>query len=545
MSDQPTDVDYVIVGAGSAGCVLANRLSENGRHSVLLLEAGGSDRSPWIQVPIGYGKTFTDARFNWKYFADPDPGLGGRTAYWPRGKVLGGSSSINAMLYLRGHPRDFEDWASEGNHGWGYRNVLPYFIKSEDHVWGASEFHGAGGPMRVSEFAQQVHPTCELFLQACDRLGVPRTADFNAAHFEGSGTWQMTIRDGWRESTASAFLRPAMRRRNLSVLTQALVTRISIEGSRATGVDYRRGGHAHTVRARREVILSAGAINSPQLLQLSGVGDEALLRSLGLQVRLHAPRVGQGMQDHVGISYVYRSRVPTLNDEIYPLRGKIRAALQYALRRAGIFAMSVNHAGAFVRTRPELTRPNMQVYFNPLSYTAATGLERKLMQPDPFSGCLLGFNSCRPTSRGSITIRSSDPTAAPGIQPNSLSTDLDIEEAYEGAALMRRIASTSPLAAIMESETKPGATVQTRDELIEDFRQRSGSVYHPCGTCGMGPDPRNAVVDPELRVHGLAQLRVVDASIFPSVTSGNINAPVIMVAEKAADLIKAAALKTG
>jgi choline dehydrogenase len=544
MADHPSDVDFIIVGAGSAGCVLANRLSEDGRCSVLLVEAGGSDRSPWIRVPIGYGKTFTDARFNWKYFAESDPGLGGRKVFWPRGRVLGGSSSINAMLYVRGHPGDFDDWAALGNRGWAYRDVLPYFIKSEDHVWGASEFHGAGGPMRVSEFVSAVHPTCELFLQACDRLGIARNPDFNAAQMEGAGTWQMTVRDGWRESTASAFLRPAMRRRNLTVLTRALVTRISFEGQLATGIEYLRSGRTHAVRARREVILSAGAVNSPQLLQLSGVGDEALLRSLGIAVQLHAPMVGQGMQDHLGISYLYKSLVPTLNDQIYPLTGKIKAALQYALRRDGIFAMSVNHAGAFVRTRPELTRPNLQVYFNPLSYTAATGLERKLMQPDPFAGYLLGYNSCRPTSRGSITIRSSDPMAAPAIQPNSLSTERDIEDAFEGAALMRRMAGTAPLAGIMKSEMHPGADMQSRDELIEDFRRRSGSVYHPCSTCSMGVDPHNSVVDPQLRVHGLARLRVVDASIFPTVTSGNINAPVIMVAEKAADAIKAATVRT-
>jgi choline dehydrogenase len=327
-----------------------------------------------------------------------------------------------------------------------------------------------------------------------------------------------------------------MRRPNLSVITRALVTRVGFAGARTSGVEYSRGGKTYVVRARREVVLSAGAINTPQLLQLSGIGDPVLLRAHGIQVQHSAPAVGQGLQDHLGISYLYKSRVPTLNNEIYPLSGKIRAALQYAFGRRGIFAMSVNHAGAFVRTRPGLTRPNMQVYFNPLSYTAATGLERRLMQPDPFPGYLLGFNSCRPTSRGSISIVSREPAVAPAIQPNSLSTAFDIQEAFEGAQLMRRIAGAAPLAEIMESELHPGAQVQTRDELIDDFRRRSGSVYHPCGTCAMGPDPRTAVVDGTLRVHGVAGLRVVDASIFPTVTSGNINAAVIMVAEKAADL---------
>jgi choline dehydrogenase len=533
-----TEFDYIVVGAGSAGCVLANRLTESGRHTVLLLEAGGSDRSPWIQVPIGYGKTFTDPRFNWKYFTEPDPGLGNRKTYWPRGKVLGGSSSINAMLYVRGHACDFDDWAAAGNPGWAFRDVLPYFRKSEDHVWGASDYHGSGGPMRVSEFTTAVHSICQRFLAGCELLGIPANPDFNAVQMEGAGTWQMTIRDGWRESASNAFLRPAMRRPNLSVITRALVTRVSFAGTRASGIEYSRGGKMYSVSARREVVLSAGAVNTPQLLQLSGVGDAALLRKLGIAVQLHAPTVGQGLQDHLGISYLYKSRVPTLNDEIYPLSGKIKSALQYAFGRRGIFAMSVNHAGAFVRTRPGLTRPNMQVYFNPLSYTAATGLERKLMQPDPFPGYLLGFNSCRPTSRGSISIASPDPAVAPAIQPNSLSTELDIEDAFEGAQLMRRIANTAPLAEIMASELHPGAQVQTRDELIDDFRTRAGSVYHPCGSCAMGPDPRSAVVDPALRVHGIAGLRVVDASIFPAVTSGNINAAVIMVAEKAADLIK-------
>ena len=537
MSDRPVEFDYVVVGAGSAGCVLANRLTKSGRHSVLLLEAGGSDRSPWVQVPIGYGKTFTDPRFNWKYFTEPDPGLLSRKTYWPRGKVLGGSSSINAMLYVRGHPGDFDDWAAAGNPGWAYRDVLPYFRKSEDHVWGASDYHGSGGPMRVSEFTTAVHPICQRFLASCEALGIPANPDFNAAQMEGAGTWQMTTRDGWRESASNAFLRPAMRRSNLNVITRALVTRVSFTGTRAIGIEYSRGGKLHTVQARRDVILSAGAVNTPQLLQLSGVGDATLLRRFGIAVQLDAPAVGQRMQDHLGISYHYKSRVPTLNNEIYPLSGKIKSALQYAFGRHGIFAMSVNHAGAFVRTRPGLTRPNMQVYFNPLSYTAATGLERKLLQPDPFPGYLLGFNSCRPTSRGSVRIVSRDPAVAPAIQPNSLSTELDVEDAFEGAQLMRRIASAAPLAEIMESELHPGAQVQTRDELIDDFRKRSGSVYHPCGSCAMGPDPRSAVVDGALRVHGTAGLRVVDASIFPTVTSGNINAAVIMMAEKAADLI--------
>jgi choline dehydrogenase len=531
------EFDFIIAGAGSAGCVLANRLSADGRASVLLLEAGGSDRSPWIRVPIGYGKTFTDARYNWKYYAEPDPGLGGRRVYWPRGKVLGGSSSINAMVYVRGHRGDFDDWAAAGNPGWSYADVLPYFRKSEDHVWGASEYHGAGGPMHVSEFQSAVHPLCTRFVAACAAVGIPATADFNGATMEGAGTWHMTIRKGLRVSAASAFLRPAMRRANLQVLTNARVTRINFDARRASGLDYTQGNRLFCARARREVIVCAGAVNSPQLLQLSGIGDASLLQALGIPVLVDAPAVGQGLQDHLAVSYYFRSRVPTLNDELYPLSGKIRAALRYALGRRGVLGMSVNQAGAFARSRPELTRPNLHIYFNPLSYATATGRETRLLQPDPYSAFLMSFNTCRPRSRGSITIATSDPYAAPVIRPNVLSSAQDIADVYEGAQLLRRIAAAAPLAGIIETELQPGAARQTPAELLEDFRQRAGTVYHACGTCGMGPEPRQAVVNHRLQVHGVEALRVVDASVFPAVTSGNTHAPTVMVAEKAAALI--------
>lgn len=532
------DFDYIIAGAGSAGCVLANRLTANGRCSVLLLEAGGSDRSPWIRVPIGYGRTFTDPRFNWKYFAEPDPGLAHRRGYWPRGKVLGGSSSINAMVYVRGHRGDFDDWSAAGNPGWSYADVLPFFRKSEDHVWGASEYHGAGGPMRVSEISAAAHPLCQRFIAGCQEAGIPVTADFNGAVMDGAGTWHMTIRDGRRESAASAFLRPAMRRPNLSIETRAQVTRVNFSARRASGVEYLQGGERRSAHARREVILCAGAVNSPQLLQLSGIGDEALLRDLGVAVLLHAPAVGQGLQDHLAVNFYYRSRVPTLNDELYPLSGKIRAALRYLLGRRGPLGMSVNQAGAFARSRPGLARPNMHVYFNPLSYGTVTGTERRLLQPDPFPGFLMSFNTCRPTSRGSISIVSPDSLVAPAIRPNALSSAADVADVFEGAQLLRRIASAPPLAQIIESELQPGAALRTEAELLEDFRQRAGSVFHACGTCAMGPDPRRAVVDHQLRVHGIEALRVVDASVFPTLTSGNTNAPTLMVAEKAAELIQ-------
>lgn len=531
------EFDFIIAGAGSAGCVLANRLSADGRFSVLLLEAGGSDRSPWIQVPLGYGKTFTDPRFNWKYYAEPDAGLANRRIYWPRGKVLGGSSSINAMVYVRGHRNDFDAWAAAGNPGWSYADVLPYFIKSEDHVWGASAYHGAGGPMQVSEFSAAVHPLCTQFIAACSAVDIPATADFNGESLEGAGTWHMTIHKGRRVSAASAFLRPAMRRANLCVMTGARVLRLTFSGRRANGLDYALGNERLGVRARREVIVCAGAVNSPQLLQLSGIGDATLLRQLGLPLLVDAPAVGQGLQDHVAVSYYFRSRVPTLNNELYPLRGRIRAALRYALGRRGLLGMSVNQAGAFARSRPDLARPNLQLYFNPLSYASATGRETGLLRPDPYPAFLMSFNTCQPVSRGSIMIASPDPYAAPLIRPNLLSSAQDIADVYEGAQLLRRIAAARPLAAVIESELLPGAARQSPAELLEDFRQRAGTVYHACGTCAMGPEPRNAVVNHRLQVHGVEALRVVDASVFPAVTSGNTNAPTIMVAEKAAELI--------
>ena len=532
--------DFVIVGAGSAGCVLAARLSESGRHSVLLLEAGGNDRSPWLQVPIGYGRTFQDSRFNWMYETEPDAALGGRAAFCPRGKVLGGSGAINAMVYVRGQREDFDDWAAAGNPGWAYRDVLPYFRKSEDYEGGASAYHGAGGPMHVRNIDADAHPLCRAFIASCGSLGIPHNADFNGAQGEGAGLWQLTIRHGLRVSTASAFLRPARGRPNLEVLTRAHVTRVLFEDGAATGVCYRRGGVLVTATARREVILAAGAINSPQLLQLSGIGDAALLRPLGIPVVRALPAVGQGLQDHLAASYYYRSRVPTLNDELRPLAGKLRAALRYAFGRRGPLALSVNQAGAFLRSRPTLARANLHIYFNPLSYTAApAGRRRPMTSPDPYPAFLMSFNSCRPTSRGSVTIRSPDPFVAPAIRTHYLSTPEDVADVYEGARVLRRIASALPLAAVIESEFIPGPAVSGDALVLADFRARAASVYHASCTCRMGPDPTTAVVDARLRVHGVGRLRIADASVFPQLTSGNTNAPTVMVAEKAADLIMA------
>ena len=533
-----TEYDYIVVGAGSAGCVLANRLTAGGEHRVLLLEAGGSDRSPWIQVPIGYGRTFNDPRFNWMYQAQPDPALDNRSAHWPRGKVLGGSSSINAMVYVRGQPADFDDWRAAGNPGWSWSELLPYFKKLEDHAWGASEFHGAGGPLHVSDVSASVHPLCATFLQACVDVGIEHTRDFNGAQPEGAGLWQVTIKDGVRVSSANAYLRPIWRRANLDVRLRAHVTRVLFSGSRAVGVEYLRGGTQQEARARLEVVLAAGAINSPQLLELSGVGDAQLLRQLHIPLIADSPAVGRGLQDHLAVSYFYRSRVPTLNDQLAPFLGKVKAALRYALGRRGPLAMSVNQAGAFLRSRAQLTRPNLHIYFNPASYSTTTiGPKRRLLNPDPYPGFLMSFNTCRPTSRGTVHIRSSDPLASPVIVPNSLATEADVQDVFEGARVLRRIAGARPLAEVIETEREPGAQVQSDAEVLADFRRRAGSVFHACGTCAMGADPRTSAVDQRLRVRGASGLRVVDAAIFPNISSGNINAPTLMVAERAADLI--------
>lgn len=534
-----TDFDYIIVGAGSAGCVLAHRLTENGRYKVLLLEAGGSDLRFWLQVPIGYGKSFHDGRVNWMYRTEPEASLAGRQSYWPRGKVLGGSSSTNAMVFIRGQHEDFEHWKALGNPGWGWSDVLPYFRKMEKSARGPNEWRGRDGPLSVTDVSKDLHPLCQTFLRAGAELGLPRNADFNGATQEGVGLYEITTRDGRRMSTARAYLHPAMKRANLRVETRAQVTRIVFDGTRAAGVTYVQGGVTRTARAAREIILSSGAINSPLLLQHSGVGPAPHLQALGLPVVLDSPAVGRHLQDHLCIDYLYRSLVPTLNQQLRPWHGKLWAGLRYIVSRSGPLALSVNQGGGFIRSRPGLDRPNMQLYFSPVSYTRAPVGKRPLMSPDPFPGFLLSAQPCRPTSRGTVQIRSADPFDAPVIVPNSLATDDDVDELLEGALFLRRLAAAPSLAAVIEEELKPGRAVQSRDQLLEDIRQRASTVFHPVSTCRMGPDPREAVVDHNLKVHGIGSLRVIDASVFPELTSGNTNAPAIMVAEKGADLVLA------
>lgn len=533
------ETDIIIVGAGSAGCVLADRLTADGRHKVTLVEAGASDRRLFVQMPLGYGKLYYDPAVNWLFRTEPDPGLLGARDHWPRGRVLGGSSSINAMVWCRGHPEDYEDWRRAGNPGWGWDDVLPAFKAIEDNEAGANGLRGTGGPLFISANKRDLHPLIRPYLDACAMEGLPFTPDFNGDRQEGAGTYQVTIKGGRRNSAARAFLRPAMRRANLRVVTRAQVTRVMIEGGRATGIEYRQGGTPIRLSART-VILAAGAIGSPHLLHLSGIGPGEQLQAQGIPVLKDNPNVGDHLLDHQGVNYTYRMKVPTLNDLLRPWWGKILCGMNYVLRGRGPLAMSVNQGGGFFRTRPDLPRPNMQLYAQAFSTLLPKEGERPILNPDPFSGFSLGLSNCRPTSRGHLRLRSPDPLAHPAITANAYSTDHDVAEMLDAVKFLRRLAAQPPLATLIAEELRPGPACVTDDDLIADLRTRSGTVYHPSGTCRMGPDAYTSVVDPQLRVHGVEGLRVIDASVFPNLIAGNTNAPAIMVGWKGADLVNAA-----
>lgn len=530
--------DFVIVGAGSAGCVLADRLTENGKHSVLLLESGGGHRRFFVNMPLGYGQTFFDRSLNWGYVTEPDPRLGNRSDYWPRGKLLGGSSSINAMVYIRGQREDYDDWARLGNTGWAFDDVLPYFKKSENNDLGAGTFHGTDGPLLVSGIGGHEHPAVRAALESAASLQIPRNDDFNGPSQEGAGLYQFTMRDGRRSSTATAFLDRATRRQNLAVRTNCDAQRILFKDRRAVGLLYRRGGELRRVQARREIVLAAGAINSPALLQHSGVGPGALLTRLGLQVALDLPAVGRNLQDHVQSGLAFRMKVPTVNDRVGPWRSRVIAGLQYILRRRGPLALSINQGGAFVRTRPDLERPDTQLYFLPMSFRQKRASPTSPLLVDEFSGMSINVSPCRPESRGHIEIRSPEPNAPPAIFPNYLATESDRRVLAASLAIAQRIAKTKPLADLIETRARPaGATELTNAELEAHGVATCKTTFHPCGTCSMGAASDSSVVDRNLQVHDMAALRVVDASVMPLIVSGNTNAPTIMIAEKAADII--------
>ncbi|MDP2085811.1 MAG: GMC family oxidoreductase N-terminal domain-containing protein [Gemmobacter sp.] len=521
------DIDYVIVGSGSSGSVLAERLSEDGRARVLVLEAGGSDRRFFVHMPLGYGKLFYDPAVNWCYRTEPDPGLGGQADFWPRGKVVGGSSSINAMVWIRGHRSDYDDWEAAAGPAWGWDAARRGYLAIEDNEAGGSELRGTGGPLFISANREQ-HPLVAPYVAACAAAGIPANPDFNGPEQEGAGSYQLTIKGGRRNSAARAFLRPALRRGNLELRTGAHVTRVLFEGRRAVGVEYRQGGVMKVQRAR-EVILAGGAINTPQILMLSGVGPGAALQAMGLPVVLDQPNVGANLNDHQGINYTWRMNVPTLNDVLRPWWGKALVGAKWLLTGKGPLSVSINHGGGFFRTSPELARPNMQLYMQAFSTLIPRNGERPVLSPDPFSGMSLGLSNCRPTSRGRIELASPDPFAPPRIIANAFSTEQDVAEMLLAVKTLRRIAAQAPLARLIAEELRPGPDVQSDAALIEDFRARSGTVFHPSCTARMGTDPATSVVDPALRVHGLDGLRVCDAAAFPTLIGGNTNAPAILM----------------
>ncbi|MGQ7846547.1 GMC family oxidoreductase [Granulosicoccus sp. 3-233] len=538
MNSPDRQFDYIIVGAGSAGSVLANRLSESGRHSVLVLEAGGSDRRLYVQLPIGYGKTYYDERVNWKYLTEPVAQLDERVSYWPRGRVLGGSSSINAMVYVRGHANDFREW-EEAAPGWGWRDVEPLFRRMEHWRGKPDERRGSNGPLTVTDISALAHPLCERYLQAAQEIGLPSVDDYNAGEMEGAALYQITTDHGWRVSAARAYLRPAMQRANLIVQTHSLVRQILFSGSGASGVEYLHEGVVRRALARAEVVLCAGAVNSPQLMQLSGLGPRDTLQAAGVSVRQDMPAVGRHLSDHLGADIVCRSTVPTLNQSLGPWHGKLRAALQFLAAGKGPLSLSLNQAGGFVRSSEALKGPDLQLYFSPVSYTRAPPGTRPLISPDPFPGFLLGFNPCKPTSTGSIDIVNADAHCAPRIQPNYLATEHDRELMLEGMHLMRRLCDTRALASIIEQEVYPGRSVHSDEQLMAFIRANAWTVFHPACTCRMGKGIDSSVVDHKLRVHGIGRLRIADASIFPTIPTGNTNATAIMVGERAADLLLA------
>jgi choline dehydrogenase len=525
-ASEAREFDYVIVGAGSAGCVLANRLTASGQYSVLLLEAGPKDSNIWIHVPLGYGKLFKEASVNWMFQTEPEPGLNGRSVFQPRGKVLGGSSSINGLLYVRGQHEDYDRWRQRGNVGWGYDDVK----RAENQQRGANDYHGADGPLPVSDWRHH-DPLSEAFVKAAAEVGIPTNPDFNGATQEGAGFFQTTTKRGRRASTARSYLRPAMRRSNLHVETEAQAQRLLFEGRRAVGVIYRQHGVERSARARKEMIVSSGAYGSPQLLQLSGVGPADLLTQHGISVVLDAPGVGNDLQDHMQVRIVMRCKQKvTLNDVMNnPLR-QIIAGAQYAALRKGPLTIAAGTSGAFFKTDPRLASPDIQIHFLPFS---TDKMGEKL---HPYSAFSASVCQLRPESRGSLRIKSTDPSAAPEIRINYLATETDRNAFIDGMKILRKILKAPALGPYVIDEAEPGPSVATDEQILEFCRQRGSTVYHPTSTCRMGNDPL-AVTDQRLRVRGIEGLRVVDASVMPDLMSGNTNAPTIMIAEKASDMI--------
>lgn len=532
------EFDYIVVGAGSAGSTLAGRLSECHSTRVLLLEAGPADKSFWIHLPIGYGKTMWSKTYNWCFHTDPDPNMNGRQIYWPRGKTLGGSSSINGLIYIRGQREDYDHWAALGNTGWSYKDVLPYFIKAEGNQRGACAYHGADGPLKVSNINAK-HELIEAFIKGAGQIGVPRNDDFNGATQEGAGYYQLTTYKGWRCSTAKAYLRGARDRANLRIETNAQAAGLILEGKRVVGVKYRQSGVMKTARCKGEVLLSAGAIQSPQLLQLSGIGPRALLEKHGIPVVVDSPDVGENLQDHLQLRLSYKCAKPiTTNDQLNSLWGQFKLGLEWMFKRSGPLAVGINQGGCFMRALPEeVSSPDIQFHVSTLSADMAGG------KVHPYSGFTMSVCQLRPESRGYIRIRSTDPFEPPEMQPNYLSTDLDRRTAVASIKAARAIAASPAMRPYVLEEVKPGPQSADDASLLEFSRNYGATIFHPTGTCRMGVDA-NAVLDPRLRVNGVTGLRVIDCSAMPTLVSGNTNAPAVMMAEKAVDMIREDARRT-
>jgi choline dehydrogenase len=524
--------DYVIIGGGSAGCVLANRLSADPRNSVCLLEAGGKDNWIWFHIPVGYLFAIGNPRADWMLKTESEPGLKGRVLNYPRGKVLGGSSAINAMIYMRGQRQDYDNWRQMGLEGWGWDDVKPIFRRHVDHYLGTGEHHGAGGEWRV-EAPRVRWAILDSFIDAAIEAGIPRTDDFNTGDNEGIAYFHVNQKNGRRWSSARGFLKPALSRQNLKVETHAHATRILFEGKRAVGVEFRQNGVLRHVQARQEVVLSAGAVASPQLLQLSGIGDGPFLQQNGIDVVQHLPGVGENLQDHLQLRPIYRVQgVRTLNEDYRSFMKKGHMALEYALFRRGPLTMAPSQLGAFARSSPRYATPNLQFHIQPLS------LDKFGEDPHPFPAFTASVCNLRPSSRGSVKLRSGDPADPPSIRLNSLSTLEDQQVAVDALRLVRHIVSMPALQKYHPQEHKPGSHLTTDDELLDGAREIGTTIFHPVGTAKMGmeSDPM-AVTDARLRVRGVEGLRVIDASIMPTITSGNTNSPTLMIAEKGAAMI--------